>query len=102
MPSKSRVVRIHQLKPGDKFSFIPAAWHGPGVVTESYGDRVLMPTDIYYQNSYPLSRDGKHRVAGTWTIKFDNEKVVNPPGVTYDNPERKVRLLGRKRGTIKR
>jgi len=102
MRSKPRVVRIHTLKPGDRFSFIPAAWHGPGVVTESYGTRVLLPLGIYYQDSYPLSRDGKHRVSGTWTIKFDNGKVVNPPGVTYDHPERKVRLLGGKRGTIKR
>ncbi len=25
-----------KLKPGDRFSFLPAAWSGPGIVTESY------------------------------------------------------------------
>jgi hypothetical protein len=58
-----------KLRRGMRFSEIPAAWHGPGVVTESYASG-----DI-------------------WCIKFDNEKVVNPPGVLYISPETKVRIL---------
>jgi len=97
MPSKSRVVRIHQLKPGDRFSFIPAAWHGPGVIRESYGTRTLLP-DCGWTRDMPKA--GKKRVDGTWTIKFDNGKVVNPPGVSYDHPETRVMLLSRKSGKI--
>ncbi len=100
MRSKPRVVRIHQLKPGDRFSFIPAAWHGPGVVTQSYGTRTLL-MDAPWTRHMPKA--DRKRVDGIWTIKFDNGKVVNPPGVSYDHPETRVMLLGRKRsGTIKR
>ncbi len=60
-----------KLKPGDRFSFLPAAWYGPGIVTESYASGDL------------------------WTLKFDNSKVVNPPGVWYGEPTTKVRLLRR-------
>jgi len=91
---KSRIIRAYQLKIGDRFSEIPAAWYGPGVVTVSYGQRTLLPNESYF-NGYPLSRDGKKRVAGTWCIKFDNRNVVNPPGVFYCSPEVKVRLLAR-------
>lgn len=50
-----------------------------------------------------MPKAGRKRVDGIWTIKFDNGKVVNPPGVSYDHPETRVMLLGRKRsGTIKR
>jgi hypothetical protein len=94
---KPRVIRIHQLKPGDRFSFIPAAWHGPGVVRESYGTRTLLP-DAEWTRHMPKS--GKKRVDGTWCIKFDNKKVVNPPGVSYDHPETRVRLLRWKRTDI--
>jgi len=92
--STPRIVRAYQLKKGDRFSYIPAAWFGPGVVTESYGDRVLLPNEAFF--SGVVSADGKHRVSGTWTIKFDNKKVVNPPGVEYCNPETKFRLLSRR------
>ncbi len=97
----TRIVRAYELKPGDRFSYIPAEWFGPGTVTESYGGRVLLPRDAFYSGSYPLSKDGRHRVDGTWTIKFD-APVVNPPGVEYCNPETKFRLLSRgKRCRIK-
>ncbi len=91
---KPRVVRIHQLKPGDRFSFIPAAWHGPGTVLQSYGTRTLHADASWLSH---LPKCGKKRVDGTWTIKFSNTKVVNPPGVSYDQPETRVRLLARKR-----
>ena|ERR1035437_5336606 len=97
MKRKTRIIRVYQLKPGDRFSDIPAAWYGPGVVTESYGERTLFSSKWVWAHGYPLSRDGKHRVSGTWCIKFDNDKVVNPPGVFYCNPETKIRLLGRKK-----
>lgn len=89
---KSRVIRVHELKAGNRFTFIPAAWHGPGVVTESYGTRNLLGNLAIFRD-YPLSRDRKNRVEGTWCIKFDNNKVVNPPGVEYLHPETPVRLL---------
>jgi len=78
----ARVIKAHQLKPGDRFSFIPVAWYGPGVVTVSYGNRNYKPDQL----------------GAIWTLKFDNSKVVNPPGVWYGNPDTKVRLLRRKRG----
>lgn len=31
MPTR---VKVSDLRKGDRFSFIPAAWHGPGVVRE--------------------------------------------------------------------
>ena len=86
----ARVVRISTLRPGDRFSEIPAAWHGPGVVIQS-------------------SESGSE----TWYIKFQNFKVVNPPGTLYAQretskglarlfkrlgcyrKEERVRLLGR-------
>lgn len=88
-----RTIPVWKLKVGDRFSEIPAAWHGPGVVTESSGTRTLLQ-DASYNQELPLC--GKKRVAGCWTIKFNNNKVVNPPGVLYLHPETKVRLLSRK------
>ena len=87
MKKLPRIIKVHQLKPGDRFSEIPAAWYGPGVVTESYGDRIDMGKDWTFSP----------RIHGTWCIKFDNDKVVNPPGVFYCNPDVKVRLLKRGR-----
>jgi hypothetical protein len=58
-----------QLKPGNRFSFLPPAWHGPSIVRES------------------------HASGNLWTLKFDNPKIVNPPGVWYGEPGTKVRLL---------
>ena len=99
---KPRIIRVHQLKVGDRFTQIPAAWYGPGVVRESYGQRTLLP-DEHYFNNFPLSRNGKKRVSGIWTVKFDNSNVVNPPGVIYVNPEEKVRLLARpNKGKLKK
>lgn len=62
-------MQICKLKPGDRFSEIPAAWHGPGLVTESYPSG-----DI-------------------WCIKFQNNKIINPPGVIYAKRESSIRLL---------
>lgn len=87
-----RVIRAYQLKPGDRFSFIPAEWFGPGVVRESYGTREKC-SNVHWLNNLPLV-NGK-RIDGTWTLKFDNSKVVNPPGLWYGHPETKVRLLKR-------
>jgi hypothetical protein len=64
-----KVITAKELKHGNRFSFIPVAWHGPSVVCSSYpsGD--------------------------TWTLKYDNPKIINPPGVSYVKPDAKVRLL---------
>ena len=83
----SRIVNIHTLKPGDRFSSIPAAWYGPGVVEQSYGNR-------FVQEPYSIFVSDKPVTKGTWTIKFLNNNVVNPPGVLHCNPDTKVRLLG--------
>jgi len=91
---KPKIIRAWQLKVGDRFSEIPAAWHGPGTVTESYGRRVLYVEGPYLTH---LPKVGMRRVDGMWTIKFANIKVVNPPGVLYVHPETKVRLLARRR-----
>lgn len=58
-----KIVKVGELRKGDRFSFIPAAWHGPGVVREVYesGD--------------------------CWCLKFDNWQVINPPGVEYTKKE---------------
>jgi hypothetical protein len=71
MTKLPRIIKVHQLKLGDRFSQIPAAWYGPGVVIASYG----------------------HRFVGIWCIKFDNNKITNPPGVIYCLQDEKVRLL---------
>lgn len=62
---------IGKLKPGQRFSFIPAAWHGPAIVREVYGN-----------------------MSG-WTLKFDNDRIVNPPGVYYCDGTEQVRILRR-------
>lgn len=84
----SRVIPVYKLKPGDRFSFIPADWHGPGVVTVSEGNRSVMSGF----SGHAAGLNGTH---GTWTLKFLNNKVVNPPGLWYGNPDVKVRYLGR-------
>lgn len=86
-----KTIRAYQLKVGDRFTYIPAQWFGVGVVTESYGTRILLPNEPIFDGE--VSRNRKHRVSGTWTIKFANDKVVNPPGIEYCNPETKFRLL---------
>ena len=66
---KRRRIRLSGLKVGDRFSFVPPAWHGSGVVIES-------------------------RLSGeSWCVRFDNAKVINPPGVFYGKPETIVMLL---------
>jgi hypothetical protein len=82
-----KVIKAHRLRRGDRFSFIPAEWYGPGVVRDSYGMRRV--------NCSPLAELIGEKVSGTWTLKFDNAKVINPPGVWYGHPDTKVRLLKR-------
>jgi hypothetical protein len=57
------------LKKGDRFSERPAAWYGPGTVIASFAS------------------------GDCWCIKFDNSKIVNPPGIIYVSPNATVRLL---------
>lgn len=64
-------MKAKSLRRGDRFSFIPAAWHGPGRVLESRAS-------------------GDH-----WYIKFANSKVVNPPGIWYGDPNAQVTRLKR-------
>ena len=60
MPTR---VKVSDLRKGDRFSFIPAAWHGPGVVRE-------------------VSHSGD-----CWCLKFSNWQIINPPGVEYTAKE---------------
>jgi len=62
-------IEVNKLRAGDRFSFIPAAWHGPSVVRESRSSSSL------------------------WKLVFDNSQVVNPPGIWYGNPKTIVRVL---------
>jgi hypothetical protein len=71
--SKSKVIPVNKLKRGMIFSEIPAAWHGPGVVIES------------------------HSSGDCWKIKFDNNKVINPPGIIYTDPTERVRVYPKSR-----
>lgn len=86
-----RLIPAYKLKLGDRFNFIPAAWHGPGVITESYGTRCVLPAFLVEYGN---------KVTGSWTLKFDNDKVVNPPGVWYGYPDTEVELLGRRRKRV--
>jgi len=90
----SRVIQIYQLRPGDKFEEIPRAWHGPGIVTE-----VSTRCDKGVPYITAPRKWGKYEWL-RWKnpvmcVKFDNDKVVNPPGLFYSVPELKVRLLKR-------
>lgn len=62
------MIKIKNLKKGDRFIFVPRAWFGPGVVTQSY------------------------KSGSIWCLKFD-APVVNPPGVFYTEPDFYVRKL---------
>jgi hypothetical protein len=59
----ARIVKISDLKPGDRFSFIPAAWHGPRVCREV--------------------SDSGH----CWHLTFENWQIINPPGSEYTKKE---------------
>lgn len=74
----AKTVEVCKLKPGDRFSFIPAEWFGPSVVRKSYKSGNLSNFSIG---------------VSIWTIKFANWKLVNPPGVWYGDSDTKVRLL---------
>lgn len=73
MPGRRLRVKVKNLKKGDRFSFIPAAWYGPGKIRRS-------------------GLSDPH-----WRLEFDNAKVVNPPGLWYGDPSTVVMRLGRGR-----
>lgn len=62
-------LKLKQLRRGMRFSFIPASWHGPSVVRESY------------------------KSGDCWCVIYDNANVVNPPGRVYGDPDERVRIL---------
>lgn len=64
------IISVNKLKRGDRFSFIPAAWHGPSVIMS-------------------VEKSGTDCVK----LVFDNKKVINPPGIQYCLKTEKVRLL---------
>jgi len=64
------IVTITKLKRGQRFSFIPPAWHGPSVVLSN-------------------EKSGSDCVK----LTFDNKKIINPPGIQYCLKTEKVRLL---------
>lgn len=82
----NKVIKISQLRIGQRFSFIPSDWFGPARLTEK------------------TRRDEIDFVGWQWKmvrrikydIKFD-ANVVNPPGVIYGiSGDTKVRLLSKK------
>jgi hypothetical protein len=80
----SRVVTVASLRVGQRFNFIPAAWHGPAVLR-----RKLKAGSISFS-----SRNG---VAGAslsiWCLKFYCPKAAYPQCVWYGSNAEKVRLL---------
>lgn len=68
----SRNIPVSKLKVGDTFSEIPEAWHGRSVVTQIY-------------------KSGPGYFREVYCVKFDNKKVINPPGVLYVEGDTKVR-----------
>ena len=64
------IIPVTKLKRGQRFSFIPAAWHGPSTVLSN-------------------EESGFNCVK----LVFDNKKVINPPGIQYCLKTEKVRLL---------
>ena len=74
-----RVTTLSKLRVGQRFSWIPAEWYGPGKLT------------VKWRN-----------YDGTLDIKFD-AAVVNPPGVCYGlDPKTKVRILKPKKARTRR
>ena len=64
-------VPVKKLKRGDRFCFIPGAWHGPSVVIS------INPSGAGYREIMKL--------------QFDNKRVVNWPGIQYIAADEKVR-----------
>ena len=98
-----RIIQAYQLRPGDKFEEIPRAWHGPGVVIEVYtrfkdGAPYIVTPD---KKPLPSWCSTPSKWNPTLTLKFNNDKVINPPGVLYCAPEQKVRLLRRNGKLVK-
>jgi hypothetical protein len=71
--SKSRRIQVSKLRPGMRFNFIPAAWHGVAQVLDM--------------------RDSGHLVR----VEFANDQIVNPPGVSYRNPLERVRVYPKRK-----
>lgn len=81
-----KTIKISQLRIGQRFSFIPSAWHGPCCLTEKW-KRIEYNVEF---NPFKM----KPKVL--YDLKYDTN-VVNPPGVDYGVPaETRVRLLSRK------
>ena len=62
-------IQAGKLRKGMRFSSIPSEWHGSSIVREV--------------------RPSGHLIY----VKFDNDKIVNCPGILYLEPTEKVRLL---------
>lgn len=67
---RSKRIPVKKLKKGDRFNFIPAAWHGPSIVM-----KVDSP------------------VGEVLKITFNNDKVINWPGIRYVHKDELVTLL---------
>jgi hypothetical protein len=77
---------IAKLKIGQRFSFIPSAWHGPCCLTEKYSRG---------KGTF-LNKDYSTREVDSYDIKY-RSNVVNPPGIDYGLPgDLRVRLLSSK------
>jgi hypothetical protein len=85
-----KTTTIAKLKIGQRFSFIPSAWHGPCRLTEKHERIEYEPVWKGDMMQFPMKKVYKY------DIKF-NSNVVNPPGVDYGVPgDLRVRLLSSK------
>lgn len=91
----SRVIQAYQLRPGDKFEEMPRAWYGPGVVRKVYTRYDKGVPYITPPSKNIPSWANPQKWNPTLCITFNNDNVVNPPGLLYERPEMKVRLLKR-------
>jgi hypothetical protein len=82
----SKVIKLSQLRVGQRFSFIPSDWFGPARLT----DKIRRDESDFIGWQCKFVRRIKY------DIKFD-ANVVNPPGVIYGiSGDIKVRLLSPK------
>ncbi len=73
----AKTIPLSKLRIGQRFSWIPRAWYGPGRLTHK-----TRRAEFSYG-----------RVVTLYDVKFD-AAVVNPPGVVYGVPATtRVRLL---------
>lgn len=87
------VIPISKLRVGQRFSWIPREWYGPGkLISKTRRVEIFFDYDAASATLVPRKRI-------EYDLKFD-AAVINPPGVIYGVlSTTKVRLLAPKRKT---